>query len=126
MTAKNVTATQLAAELARASRMTDKAMDRVVRAAAYAVREDAYNSVTRGTKKNDPAAYAARQISADPTGPGEMQIGYHNRVADLASKIEHGSVNSGPGGHLAAAAEREAPVLARVIPMAAMKAMRGS
>lgn len=123
---QNVTAHELAAQFQRAARDVDDAVGKVVEAAAYAVRADAFERVTRDGEDNDNAAhrYAARQIEATPTGDLEMQVGYDTGDDELTAAIEYGSATIAPGGQLSTALETEAPRFARTVVLAALKRMR--
>jgi len=123
---QNLTADQLAAQFARAAREVDDAVAAVVEAAAYAVRGDAYERVTRDGEDNDNDAhrYAARRIDAVPDGKLAMVVGYDNEIVDLASAIEYGSTTIAPGGQLATALDTEAPRFERTVVLAALKRMR--
>ena len=124
---QNLTADRLAAQFARSAREVDEAVQAVVEAAAYSVRGDAYERVTRDgetDKANDRHRFAARQIDAVPDGNLAMVVGYDNQIADLAAAVEYGSTTIAPGGQLATALDTEAPIFARTVVLAALKRMR--
>ena len=124
---QNLTADQLAAQFARSAREVDDAVGAVVEAAAYAVRGDAYERVTRDAETdgdNDAHRYAARRIDAVPDGQLAMVVGYDNEIVDLASAIEYGSTTIAPGGQLGTALDTEAPRFERTVVLAALKRMR--
>lgn len=123
---QNLTADQLAAQFARSAREVDDAVQAVVEAAAYSVRGDAFERVTRDGEDNDNDAhrFAARQIDAVPDGPLSMVVGYDNQIADLAAAVEYGSATIAPGGQLATALDTEAPIFAKTVVLAALKRMR--
>lgn len=123
---QNLTAQQLAAQFDHAAADVTDAVDKVVKAAAYRIRGNAYDAVSAdgGGETNDSHQYAARHIEAVPDGELEMVIGYDNTIAPLAAAVEYGSATIAPGGHLAAALKTEAPIFERVVPLAALKRLR--
>ena len=123
---QNLTADQLAAQFDRAAREVDEAVGAVVQAAAYSVRGDAYERVTRDGEDsdNDAHRFAARQIDAVPDGDLGMVVGYDNEIADLAAAVEYGSATIAPGGQLATALDTETPIFAKTVVLAALKRMR--
>lgn len=122
----NISAAQLAAEFNHAADDVADAVGKVVEAAAYRIRGDAFDAVSAagGPGANDRHRFAARQIEAVPDGPLEMVIGYSGDIDPLAAAIEYGSATISPGGHLAAALRTEEPRFANVVPLAALKRLR--
>lgn len=116
-----LTAKQMADQFARAARDVDERVGKVVQAAAYAIRRDAYETLA---DESDAHAYAGRSIQADPVGPMTMQVGYANDIEGLAAAVEYGSATVAPTKALGSAANREAPELQRIAPLAALKALR--
>ena len=124
---QNLTAHELAAQLHRSATEVDEAVGAVVEAAAYRVRGDAFDRVSRSgesDKASDSHRFAARQIDAEPDGELAMTVGYDNRIADLAAAVEYGSTTIAPGGQLATALEAEAPRFGKTVMFAALKRMR--
>lgn len=132
---QNLTAAQLAAQFENAAADVADAVQKVVEAAAFRLRGRAFDAVAgdeapvigddgEEQDNNDSYAFAARHLEAVPDGALEMVIGYDNTIAPLAASIEYGTASGGPGGQLAKELKTEGPILARTVPLAALKRLR--